>query len=51
MHETALADGRHVLFVPARGNVARETVADILRAAGGHGLLYFGTWTIGELPA
>jgi hypothetical protein len=48
-HEAALNDGRHVLFVPASGADARKTVADILRAAGGHGLLYFGTWTIGEL--
>jgi len=48
-HETALNDGRHVVFVPARDADTRKTASDILRAAGGHGLLYFGTWTIGEL--
>jgi hypothetical protein len=48
-HEKALDDGRHVVYVPARGDGTRRKVTEILRAAGGHGLLYFGTWSIAEL--
>jgi hypothetical protein len=48
-HEKALMDGQHLIFVPAHGNDTRRKVTDILRAAGGHGLLYFGTWSVEEL--
>jgi hypothetical protein len=37
------------MYVPARGDDTRRQVADILRAAGGHRMLYFGTWSIVEL--
>ena len=48
-HEKALNDGQHVIYVPARGDNTRRAIAQILRAAGGHHLLYFGTWSIAEL--
>jgi hypothetical protein len=49
VHEQALNDGHHVVFVPVRGDDTRRKVTEILRAAGGHSLLYFGTWSIAEL--
>jgi hypothetical protein len=45
-HERALNDGRNVIYVPVRGDDQRVRVVDILRAAGGHYLLYFRLWSI-----
>jgi len=49
-HERALNDGQHVIYVPVRNDKEARTVADILRAAGGRGILYFGVWSVTELP-
>ena len=48
-HERALADGRTVIFVPARGNDESDRVIEILRAAGGHYVLHFHPWSV-SLP-
>jgi hypothetical protein len=45
-HERALKEGRHVVFVPARGKERSSGVADALRVAGGHYLLNFRMWSI-----
>ena len=42
VHDQALRDGGHVLYVPVRGEDRKEQVAEGLRAAGGHHLVYFG---------
>jgi hypothetical protein len=49
-HERALNDGHHVVYVPVRDEKAARQVAEILSGAGAHYLLYFGTWTVGQLP-
>jgi len=49
-HERALQDGRHVIYVPVRDE-NRTQVIDILRAAGGRYLLYFGRWSVEDIPA
>ena len=50
-HEQALNDGHHVIYVPVRDQADKTRVADVLRAAGGHYLLYFGAWSVEQLPA
>ena len=45
VHDRALRDGGHVLYVPVRGEDRKEQVAEGLRAAGGHHLVYFGRFT------
>ena len=45
MHDRALQDGGHVLYVPVRGEGRKGRVAEALRAAGGHHLVYFGRFT------
>ncbi len=45
IHDRALRDGGHVLYVPARGEDHKGRVAEALRAAGGHHLVYFGRFT------
>ena len=45
VHDQALRDGGHVLYVPVRGEDRKEQVAQGLRAAGGHHLVYFGRFT------
>lgn len=45
MHDRALRDGGHVLYVPVRGEGRKGRVAEALRAAGGHHLVYFGRFT------
>jgi hypothetical protein len=49
-HERALNDGQHVIYVPVRNDKEARMVADILREAGGRGILYFGVWSVTELP-
>src|SRR5215211_167106 len=48
-HARALNKGHHVVYVPARTDDDRRRVVDILRAAGGHYVLYFRTWSIEEI--
>jgi hypothetical protein len=50
-HERALQAGQHVVYVPVRDERQARRVADVLRSADGHYLLYFGAWSIGQLPA
>jgi hypothetical protein len=50
-HEQALRSGQHVIYVPVRGKEQARRVAEVLRGAGGRYLLYFGAWTISQLPA
>ena len=50
-HERALNDGQHVIYVPVHDKKERTRVADVLRAAGGRYLIYFGRWSISQLPA
>jgi hypothetical protein len=50
-HEQALNDGHHVIYVPIRGPNDRTKTAETLRTAGGRYLLYFGAWSIAQLPA
>lgn len=45
VHDRALRDGGHVLYVPVRGEDRKGRVAEALRAAGGHHLVYFGRFT------
>jgi hypothetical protein len=45
VHADALENGRHVVYVPVRGEDQKARVATALRAAGGHHLIYFGRWT------
>ena len=45
IHDQALRDGGHVLYVLVRGEDRKERVAEALRAAGGHHLVYFGRFT------
>jgi hypothetical protein len=42
LHDQALQNGGHVLYVPVRGEDRKQRVAEALRAAGGHNLVYFG---------
>jgi hypothetical protein len=51
VHEQALKDGHHVIYVPVRDQRDRAKVVGILRAAGGRYLLYFGAWSVEQLPA
>ena len=48
-HERALKDGHQVIYVPVRGDPERRRVVGIIRAAGGHDLLYFRRWGVEEL--
>jgi hypothetical protein len=48
IHAAALLDGRHVVYVPVKGDQERQRVLDVLRARGGHHLLHFRRWTIEE---
>ena len=50
-HEQALRDGEHVVYIPVRGKDQARKVAAAVRDAGGRYVLYFGAWTIGQLPA
>jgi hypothetical protein len=50
-HEQALNAGHHVVYVPVRGQGDRAKVTEVLRTAGGYYLLYFGTWSVEQLPA
>jgi hypothetical protein len=50
-HEQALNEGHHVIYVPVRDQRDRAKVVGILRAAGAHYLLYFGAWSVEQLPA
>ena len=45
LHDRALRDGGHVVYVPVRGEDGKERVAEALRGAGGHNLVYFGRFT------
>jgi hypothetical protein len=45
LHDQALRDGGHVVFVPVRGEERKKLIAEALRAAGGHNLVYFGRFT------
>jgi hypothetical protein len=45
LHDQALRSGKHVMFVPARGQDRKERIAEALRAAGGHSLVYYGRFT------
>ena len=45
LHDQALRDGGHIVYVPVRGEDRKERVAEALRAAGGHNLVYFGRFT------
>ncbi|RBY83821.1 hypothetical protein DQ238_01810 [Geodermatophilus sp. TF02-6] len=45
LHDQALRGGGHVVYVPVRGEDRKERVAESLRAAGGHNLVYFGRFT------
>ena len=45
-HERALAKGRNVISVPARGNEETFRIVDILRAAGGHHVLHVHPWNV-----
>ena len=45
LHDRALGGGGHVLYVPVRGEDRKKQVAEALRAAGGHHLIYFGRFT------
>jgi hypothetical protein len=49
VHTDALAKGRHVMYVPVKGDQERQRVLEILRARGGHHLLHFRRWTIEEV--
>jgi hypothetical protein len=49
IHTAALLDGRHVVYVPMRGDQERQRTIDILHARGGHHLLHFHRWTIEEV--
>ena len=50
-HEQALRAGEHVIYIPVRGKDQASKVAAAVRDAGGRYVLYFGSWTIGQLPA
>ena len=49
VHTDALANGRHVMYVPVKGDQERQRVLEVLRARGGHHLLHFRRWTIEEV--
>jgi hypothetical protein len=49
-YEQAIRAGGSVVLVPAAGLAERDRVAAVLRAQGGHGILYFRRWTIEQLP-
>ena len=51
VHELALRAGEHVLYIPVRGKDQARKVAAAVGDAGGRYVLYFGSWTIGQLPA
>ena len=48
-HERALNNGHQVIYVPVRGEPQRRQIVTILRAAGGHDLLYFRRWGVEDL--
>jgi hypothetical protein len=43
--------GQYVVYVPVRDKGQASRVAEALRDSGGRYLLYFGAWTISQLPA
>jgi hypothetical protein len=49
VHTHALLTGRHVIYVPVKGEEERQRVIDVLRARGAHHLLHFHKWTIEEV--
>jgi hypothetical protein len=50
VHEQALNDGRHVIYVPVQDRPQLAKAVSLLRAAGGRYLLYFGAWSVEQLP-
>jgi hypothetical protein len=51
VHEQALRAGEHVIYIPVRGKDQARKVAATVGDAGGRYVLYFGSWTIVQLPA
>lgn len=50
-HEQALRAGEHVIYIPVRGEDQVRNVAAALGDAGGRYVLYFGAWTISQIPS
>jgi hypothetical protein len=50
VHEQALRAGEHVIYIPVRGKEQARKVAAAVGNAGGRYVLYFGSWTISQLP-
>jgi hypothetical protein len=50
VHERALNDGHHVVYVPVRNDEQQAQVVQILRSAGGYALLRFRRWSVELLP-
>ena len=46
IHERALNNGHHVLFIPVRTEEQLARVTDVLRTAGGHQFMRFRRWSI-----
>jgi hypothetical protein len=46
LHEQALQDGHHIVYVPVRSRDEADRVAGLLREAGGYHLLYFRRWSV-----
>jgi len=50
VHEQALRGGHHVIYVPVRDKDQARQVATAVHDAGGRYVLFFGAWTISQLP-
>jgi hypothetical protein len=46
LHEQALQDGHHIIYVPVRPRDEADRVAGLLREAGGYHLRYFRRWYV-----
>ena len=46
LHEKALINGQHVVYVPVKGRHQRQRVVDIIRSHGGYGIFHFNRWVI-----